>query len=256
MTLAREAELHDAGVVRQTYAAAVADQLDMATRDLDCFVLLGYRIWNWGLELKGEDDHGNATYAPVKDCVLWDDDYDQRGTFLDDANYTGASAKSSGNYTFLAAETPVVASMDALGMAGQEITLRGANFDANVAEWDFHWRMDEFGFYTQPESPVVYVGGSPTVLTFANATMIKLLPTYNMHDIAWDVDVWIRGRGLAGGNKSFVYANYLYEVAPRRGSTEGGTTLTLSGSGFTNTHTFYAAESGNDMGDDRRRENF
>ncbi|KAH8082105.1 hypothetical protein JL720_8631 [Aureococcus anophagefferens] len=254
VTLAREAELHDAGVVRQTYAAAVADQLDMATRDLDCFVLLGYRIWNWGLELKGEDDRGNATYTPVKDCVLWDDDYDQRGTFLDDANYTGASAQSSGNYTFLAAETPVVASMDALGMAGQEITLRGANFDANVAEWDFHWRMDEFGFYTQPESPVVYVGGSPTVLTFANATMIKLLPTYNMHDIAWDVDVWIRGRGLAGGNKSFVYANYLYEVAPRRGSTEGGTTLTLSGSGFTNTHTFYAAESGNDMGDDRRRE--
>ncbi|KAH8075485.1 hypothetical protein JL721_1495 [Aureococcus anophagefferens] len=218
-----------------TYAAAVADQLDMATRDLDCFVLLGYRIWNWGLELKGEDANGNATYTPVKDCVLWDDDYDQRGTFLDDANYTGASAKSSGNYTFLAAETPVVASMDALGMAGQEITLRGAHFDANVAEWDFHWRMDEFGFYTQPESPVVYVGGSPTVLTFANATMIKLLPTYNMHDIAWDVDVWIRGRGLAGGNKSFVYANYF-------------------GSGFTNTHTFYAAESGNDMGDDRRRE--
>ena len=74
-------------------------------------------------------------------------------------------------------------------MAGQEITIKGANFDPAIAEWDFHWRMDEFGFYTQPESPVVYVGGSPTVLTFANATMIKLLPTYNMHDIRWDVDV-------------------------------------------------------------------
>ena len=65
---------------------------------------------------------------------------------------------------------------------------------------------------------VVYVGGSPTVLTFANATMIKLLPTYNMHDIRWDVDVWIRGRGLAAGNRTFVYANYLYEVSPRSGS--------------------------------------
>ena len=140
--------------------------------------------------------------------------------------------------------------MDSLGMAGKELTIRGKNFDASVPEWDYHWRMDEFGFYTQPESPVVYIGGSPTVLTFANATVVKLLPTYNLHDTSWPVTMHVRGRGLATGNRSFVYVNYLYSVSPSSGSLAGGTRLTLRGSGFTTDHTFYSDEASGsvDMG--------
>ena len=53
----------------------------------------------------------------------------------------------------------------------------------------------------------------------------------------------VRGRGLAQGNKSFVYVNYLYSVEPQQGSIQGGTRLTLTGSGFTTDHTFYSDES-------------
>ena len=40
---------------------------------MDCFVLKGYRIWNWGLEL--QDLHDLTKFTPVKDCILYDEDY-------------------------------------------------------------------------------------------------------------------------------------------------------------------------------------
>lgn len=226
--------MHDAHIIHQNYTRHRALELAQATRNMDCFVLKGYRIWNWGLELDGE---------PVKDCVLYDEAYEARGTFVQGANFTGAKAVSAQIYALIEEETPVITGMDAMGMAGQELTIKGRHFDANIPEWDFHWRMDEFGFYTQPASPVVYIGGSPTVLTFANSTVVKVLPTYNLHDRAWPVTMHVRGRGLAQGNKSFVYVNYLYSVEPQQGSIQGGTRLTLTGSGFTTDHTFYSDES-------------
>ena len=88
------------------------------------------------------------------------------------------------------------------------------------------------------------------MLTFANSTMVKLLPTYNLHDTSWPVTMHVRGRGLATGNRSFVYVNYLYSVSPSQGSLAGGTRLTLRGSGFTTDHTFYSDEASGsvDMG--------
>ena len=246
--LLRERDLHDEGAVYQNYTKATKLQLEQATRNMDCFVLKGYRIWNWGLEL--QDLHDLTKFTPVKDCILYDEDYDQQGTFMMGANFSGVKASSSQVYTLVDENTPVILEMDSLGMAGQELTIRGKNFDASVPEWDYHWRMDEFGFYTQPESPVVYIGGSPTVLTFANSTMVKLLPTYNLHDQSWPVTMHVRGRGLAKGNRSFVYVNYLYSVSPSQGSLAGGTRLTLRGSGFTTDHTFYSDEASGsvDMG--------
>jgi hypothetical protein len=247
--LAAERELYDAPEVGQAYSAAVAAELDAATRNFDCWVLLGYRIWNVGMELpSSRNADGNLTWVPVDDCVLYDESYQPVGTFLRAANYTGARAASSSNYTFLAAATPRIEAMTPHGMAGQTVEIRGAGFAPGVAEWDFHWRMDEFGFYTQPESPVVYIGGSPTTLVSANDTHVALIPSYNVEDVSHDVRVHVRGKGLAGGNKSFVYANYLYSISPRNGSLGGGQRLTIKGSGFKSSHTFYSDESGNDMG--------
>ena len=85
--LLRERDLHDEGAVYQNYTAATKTQLEQATRNMDCFVLKGYRIWNWGLEL--QDLHDLTKFTPVKDCILYDEDYDQQGTFMMNANFSG-----------------------------------------------------------------------------------------------------------------------------------------------------------------------
>ena len=56
------------------------------------------------------------------------------------------------------------------------------------------------------------------------------------------------GRGRAWSNATFTYGLYLFSVSPPAGSVAGGTTLTLTGSGFATTHTFYAGESASSMG--------
>lgn len=248
VSLLSEADLVDGDVLVQEYTDRRAVELEYATRNLDCHVLLGYRIWNVGLSITAE----NATDVSRKDCVLWNEEYDVVGVYAQSFVYNGSSATSEANYTFLIDATPLIESIDSSGMAGQEITIVGKNLEATVEEWNLNWYMDEFGFYTQPETPVIFIGSSPAVLTFANATVVKFLPTYNVPEVKHPVLVWVLGRGRAIGNKNFTYVHYLYDVSPNIGSIEGGTAVTLIGSGFATTHAFYAsngASMGSSVGD-------
>ena len=245
VSLMQEKDLVDDDAVIQKYTEERSKELDYATRNLDCFVLLGYRLFNVGLSLTVDDD--NVSSIEPKNCVLWDEDYEQAGLFGDGYLYNGSSVTTSGNYTFSLDATPMITKMDTTGMAGQVMTITGTGFDAGIDQWNFYWYMDEFGFYTQPESPIIFIGSSPTVITEANATHISLIPTYNVPEQNHEVQIWVLGKGRAGGNFSFAYVNYLYEVSPNTGSIQGGTELTLTGSGWAVTYTFYASN-GESMG--------
>lgn len=240
VALLSEADLVDEDAIIQKYTSRRSLEIDYATRNLDCFVLLGWRIWNVGMVVE------NTSFT--RDCVLWDNDYEFAGVFGEFFNYDGSFVTSEARYSFILDATPIVERADALGMAGQEITIIGRNLAAAVNEWNHNWYMDEFGYYTQPTTPVVWIGTSPTVLTFANDTVIRVLPTYNVHEVLHKLRVWVLGRGRAIGNQTFAYVNYLYDVTPNIGSIEGGTLLTITGSGFATTHTFYTESNRENMG--------
>lgn len=240
VALLSEADLVDEDAIIQKYTYRRSLELDYATRNLDCFVLLGWRIWNVGMKGK------NSSYT--RDCVLMNDDYEVVGIFGEFFYHHGSFVTSDANYSFALDATPIVELADTMGMAGQEITIVGRNLAAAVDEWNHNWYMDEFGFYQQPTTPVVMIGTSPSVLTFANDTVIRVLPTYNVHEVLHKLRVWVLGRGRAKGNLTFAYVNYIYDVTPNVGSIEGGTLLTITGSGFATTHTFYADTNSESMG--------
>ena len=108
--------------------------------------------------------------------------------------------------------------------------------------------MDEFGFYQEVYPVVLYIGDNPTVVTFHNDTVVEAIVIYNRPETAYPVRLWVEGKGAADGNVTFTYVNYFYELAPPAGSTEGGTHVTLTGSGFATEFTFRSPGGGEDMG--------
>ena len=111
--------------------------------------------------------------------------------------------------------------------------------------------MDEFGFYQEVYPVVLYIGDNPTVVTFHNDTVVEAIVIYNRPETAYPVRLWVEGKGAADGNVTFTYVNYFYELAPPAGSTEGGTHVTLTGSGFATEFTFRSPGGGEDMGSSR-----
>ena len=111
--------------------------------------------------------------------------------------------------------------------------------------------MDEFGFYQEVYPVVLYIGDNPTVVTFHNDTVVEAIVIYNRPETAYPVRLWVEGKGAADGNVTFTYVNYFYELAPPAGSTEGGTDVTLTGSGFATEFTFRSPGGGEDMGSSR-----
>ena len=107
--------------------------------------------------------------------------------------------------------------------------------------------MDEWGFYTQPAVVEVYVGDKPTVIVHQNDTSIEALVVYNNPDVPYDVQLWSHDR-RARGDATFAYQAFVFDISPRAGSIEGGTKVTVSGSGFATTHTFYSEETLTGMG--------
>ena len=108
--------------------------------------------------------------------------------------------------------------------------------------------MDEFGFYQEVYPVVLYIGDNPTVVTFHNDTVVEAIVIYNRPETAYPVRLWVEGKGAADGNVTFTYVNYFYELTPPAGSTEGGTDVTLTGSGFATEFTFRSPGGGEDMG--------
>ena len=163
-----------------------------------------------------------------------------------------AAAPRGRPFEFETARTPVVTDVSPpSGMAGQVITITGERLDAAFAVDDENWYMDEFGFYTQTQPVVVYVGDNPTEVLTSSATEITAMVIYNQAEVEHPVKVWVHGKGRAATNgtaATFTYGLYLFSIAPLVGSVEGGTTVTLTGSGFATTMAFYADETNNEMG--------
>lgn len=233
--------------LEQRLPAKIEHHLDMATRNLFCHTLLGYKIWNV------------AYYGG--DCVLWNKNYNDDGTFGDHLVFNGSSTTFGGDeavdgvlppgktFDFLDAATPKISAVTpATGSPGSKITITGSGFEPTRPMWDKNFYMDEFGFYTQPEPVVVYVGDNPTVITHRNDTHIETIVIYNKAEIAWDVQVWVHGKGRAQGDSTFTYGLYMFDISPPGGSVMGGTPITITGQGFATTHTFYSTEDMNDMG--------
>ena len=304
--------------VEQDLPAIIERQLIMATRDLYCTVLLGFRIWNVAYQAT-DDDATPQAGGGRGDCVLWNERYNDDGTFGDHLVFNGSSMAfgedeavggaipSAKTFEFMDELTPVISHVSpTFGSAGQIVTIHGRGFAPTREVWDTNWYvvapacpptvffvasaarpvsvrcavhggqpknhkkrhktsntneccartrlarrrryMDEFGFYTQPQDVTVYVGDNPTVITHKNDTHIEMLVIYNTAEVAWDVQVWVHGKGRAEGNATFTYGLYIYDISPPGGSILGGTPLTITGSGFATTYTFYSEENNNDMG--------
>ena len=124
--------------VEQDLPALIERQLVMATRDLYCVTLLGYRIWN--VAYQGGD------------CVLWNDKYNDDGTFGDHLVFNGSS-KGFGEdeavggviprakmFEFMDELTPVISKVTpTFGSAGQIVTIHGRGFAPTREVWDTNW---------------------------------------------------------------------------------------------------------------------
>ena len=124
--------------VEQDLPALIERQLVMVTRDLYCVTLLGYRIWN--VAYQGGD------------CVLWNDKYNDDGTFGDHLVFNGSS-KGFGEdeavggviplaktFEFMDELTPVISKVTpTFGSAGQIVTIHGRGFAPTREVWDTNW---------------------------------------------------------------------------------------------------------------------
>ncbi|XP_041373046.1 fibrocystin-L-like isoform X2 [Gigantopelta aegis] len=111
-------------------------------------------------------------------------------------------------------------------------TITGVNPSSGMVANSIAITITGTGFDSTPANNTVSIGGVACTVTAATATTITCNigngPT-GSHAIVVDV----AGKGLASGSVTFSYLSAITSISPTSGSIGGGTTLTITGYGFT-----------------------
>lgn len=174
-------------------------------------------------------------------CTILDDLYQFNGTFGDTFQFTGEVLRGPDMFQFAESATPTAYLIaPPLGMPGTTVEIYGTNLAPPHAVTDTEYYMSRFGFFEQPAEVEVWLGeDAPCALLYADDTYIQCVSTRNTMGETFDVSVWVHAAGLARHSLEFTYDLFVSSMSIVSGSLEGGTTLTLSGSGFAATvHTY------------------
>ncbi|XP_076438726.1 fibrocystin-L-like isoform X2 [Babylonia areolata] len=118
------------------------------------------------------------------------------------------------NFSFSAAATPLVSSVTpAQGQAGDSVVVAGS------------------GFSSVPGENVVLIGGVAATVSAASATSLTLTLGSQVTG-TFPVVVDVSGAGLSNDDVTFEYTLGSVSISPTTGTTAGGQTLTVTGSGF------------------------
>ena len=132
-------------------------------------------------------------------------------------NIPSSCSKRMCSFTFSSSDTPTLTSiLPQRGADGTEITLTGSGFSSNIQDVN------------------VTIGGTICYVTSANETVIQCTAGQSIGG-SHEVVVKIGNKGFAkpsSGPIRFTHEVSVSDIKPARGSTGGGTLVTISGSGF------------------------
>jgi len=158
VTLPGEGQIVDAGAMWQRHPRWATRELEMATRDVFCYTLLGYRVWNVAFKTTSNTYLDVDGVSPRGDCILMDASYEYAHAYHAGLAFNGsfaafeppaaggggggggANAAVAPPFAFTAAATPVLERIEPpTGMAGSRVRVHGRNLLEAYPVWDKNW---------------------------------------------------------------------------------------------------------------------
>ena len=92
VTLPSEDQIVDAGAMHQRHPRWATRELEMATRDVFCYTLLGYRVWNVAFKTTSNTYLDVDGVSPRGDCILMDASYEYAHAYHAGLAFNGSFA--------------------------------------------------------------------------------------------------------------------------------------------------------------------